>query len=198
MQCHQSGYLAFYIDLHAHATKRGCFLFGNKLPLPDLAEAKLFCHAIAQHSPFFEAGACAFNRMSGSDRKGDSIKGTSRIAMWKATGLVHCYTLEAHYTWSTREGSKPYTTANFKNVGKALGDALLEMAERHPSSKFRRPYTLKLAKEKIFRAMVQKKEGEVKSPSPKKLIKLDAPLEPVRTPLKPSRKFELIKAVPSR
>jgi len=37
-QMHARGELLFYVDLHAHANKRGCFLFGNALPFERMVE----------------------------------------------------------------------------------------------------------------------------------------------------------------
>ena len=53
--------LLFYLDLHAHANKRGCFIFGNALPDDEAqVDAVLFAKLVAVNSPWFDFGGCDF------------------------------------------------------------------------------------------------------------------------------------------
>ena len=45
---HMESKLAFYFDLHAHGTKKGCFMYGNALTdFIDQVESNVFCKLIA-------------------------------------------------------------------------------------------------------------------------------------------------------
>ena len=46
--------LFFYLDLHAHATRQGCFLFGNSLELSKQVENVLFARLMQANSPHFD------------------------------------------------------------------------------------------------------------------------------------------------
>jgi hypothetical protein len=93
--------VAFYLDMHAHATKRGCFIYGNSLPaLSDQVENQLYAQLLAVNSAHFEYESCNFSkkhmeRVDAND--GMSAEGSGRVAMHVATGLVHSYTLECNY-----------------------------------------------------------------------------------------------------
>lgn len=96
--------LLFYLDLHGHANKRGCFLFGNYLPPGSLENAWSvgFCRVLAMNSPHIDLQNCDFSkknmaRVDKRDERGTSKEGSGRVGIFTATGLVCCYTLECHY-----------------------------------------------------------------------------------------------------
>lgn len=92
--------LGILIDLHAQASRRGAFVFGNSLDLERQILNETFAKLISLNSAYFDYSDCDFSEkgMSAKDPK-DLIgkEGTSRVAIFANTGLVHCYTLEMFY-----------------------------------------------------------------------------------------------------
>ena len=88
----QSG-IAVYVDLHAHATKRGCFLYGNYLKEEEQqVQNMLYARLVALNSPHLDFEHCVFsekNMYSTNKRDGLSKEGSGRVALHKATGIIH-------------------------------------------------------------------------------------------------------------
>ena len=88
----QSG-IALYVDLHAHATKRGVFMYGNYFSnAAEQAENMLFPKLVSLNSPHLDFEHCVFsekNMYAADKRDGLSKEGSGRVAMHKATGLIH-------------------------------------------------------------------------------------------------------------
>ena len=97
--------LVLYIDLHGHASKKGCFIFGNNLKGEQQAQNMLFPRLISLNSLNFDFQECSFSEklMNAKDGgSGLSREGSGRVGIYKATGLVNCYTLECHYQTGRR------------------------------------------------------------------------------------------------
>mmetsp|Transcript_27325 Transcript_27325/g.24207 ORF Transcript_27325/g.24207 Transcript_27325/m.24207 type:complete len:306 (+) Transcript_27325:485-1402(+) len=93
--------LALYIDIHAHASRRGCFMFGNALPiLNQQIENMSLPKMISLNSIDFDFNQCSFaeSNMNVKDKTtGMTRDGCGRVAIWKETGIINSYTLECHY-----------------------------------------------------------------------------------------------------
>eukprot|EP00756_Hemistasia_phaeocysticola_P022584 Hpha_TRINITY_DN15843_c7_g8::TRINITY_DN15843_c7_g8_i1::g.187641::m.187641 len=159
LSLHNTGRLAAYIDFHAHATKRGCFIYGNALELERQVENLVYPKLIALNTPHFDFSSCNFterNMRSKNKRDGLSKEGTGRVALFNESGLTHCYTLECNYnTGVTTNPVHPlsvprelppssmkdrlkvpkYTPLIYRDVGKATAVALLDYFSCNPLSR---------------------------------------------------------------
>ena len=93
--------IAFYVDLHGHAARRGCFIYGNSIDNEMLQiENVLFAKLISFNSQHFDFDGCNFsvkNMYMKDKREGLSKEGSGRVAMYKTLGILHSYTLECCY-----------------------------------------------------------------------------------------------------
>ncbi|XP_074471126.1 cytosolic carboxypeptidase-like protein 5 isoform X4 [Sebastes fasciatus] len=152
----QEGGVAYYVDLHGHASKRGCFMYGNNLPEESQqVENMLYPRLIAVNSAHFDFLGCNFsekNMYARDKRDGQSKEGSGRVAIHKAIGLLHSYTLECNYNTGKTMNTIPpachdngratpppppsfppkYTPEIFEQVGRAVAISALDMAECNP------------------------------------------------------------------
>ncbi len=89
---HTESGIAFYVDLHGHATKRGCFIYGNYFESEDLqVENMLFPKLISMNTAHFDFSGCNFterNMYLKDKRDGLSKEGSGRVAVFKAIGII--------------------------------------------------------------------------------------------------------------
>lgn len=124
MQQHECGSLKVFIDLHGHVNKMGTFLYGNALKGVAQIENVLFAKLISLNSLNFDFADCNFteSNMVVKDRiDGLSREGSSRVAMYKATSLPNCYTIEASF-----QGSKKlnFLSCKFNKTKKGIESEL--------------------------------------------------------------------------
>jgi len=91
------------MDFHAHAGKKGIFAFGNQLNYRDHLQTILYNKLLSMNNKDFDYDGCNFTEqnMYAKD-KGDMLskEGAGRVALYKQSGLKHCYTIEANYNIS--------------------------------------------------------------------------------------------------
>ncbi|XP_013388601.1 cytosolic carboxypeptidase-like protein 5 isoform X1 [Lingula anatina] len=148
--------IAIYMDLHGHASKRGCFIYGNYFPEEDKqVENFLYPKLISINTAHFDFTGCNFserNMYAKDKRDGFSKEGSGRVAMYKALGIIHSYTLECNYNTGRLVNSVPtacgddgkatpppvagfppkYTIAHYEEVGRASAIAALDMTDTNP------------------------------------------------------------------
>ncbi|CAM9611691.1 unnamed protein product, partial [Discosporangium mesarthrocarpum] len=156
------GRLSVYLDLHAHASTRGCFIYGNHLPtLEDQVENQLLPLLMTVNSAHFQYASCNFSerhmtRVDSGDG-GLSAEGTGRVFYGRHAGVVRSYTLECNYNCGkstsnhipavqSRQGhpASPerlpappsrYTLDHWREVGRGFLTALLDMEGANPWSR---------------------------------------------------------------
>lgn len=106
VQQHKYRKLDVYVDLHAHANKRGCFMFGNNLTGEAMLKNMLLPKLVSLNSLNFDWMECSFaeGMMHVKDKKdGLSREGCGRVSIMQAAdGLPNCYTLECNYASGRR------------------------------------------------------------------------------------------------
>jgi hypothetical protein len=157
--------MAMYLDLHAHASKRGCFIYGNVLDsLEHQVQNQLYCRLIAMNSAHFDYEGCLFSREHmqridpGDAASGLTAEGSGRVSTYTAHKLIHSYTLECNYNCSKfmndvaptdgdpngrvvtqpsaySTSSEKYTPSIYEGVGRACMVALLDIKGQNPCSR---------------------------------------------------------------
>ncbi|XP_048012219.1 cytosolic carboxypeptidase-like protein 5 isoform X3 [Megalobrama amblycephala] len=152
----QDSGVAYYVDLHGHASKRGCFMYGNNLSdESQQVENMLYPKLISLNCAHFDFLGCNFsekNMYARDKRDGQSKEGSGRVAIHKTIGLTHSYTLECNYNTGRSVNTIPpachdngratppppptfppkYTPEVYEQVGRAVAIAALDMAECNP------------------------------------------------------------------
>ena len=80
---------------------KGCFIYGNSIENEEYQiDNVLFAKLISLNSQHFDFDGCNFtvkNMYYKDKREGLSKEGSGRVALYKATGIIHSYTLECNY-----------------------------------------------------------------------------------------------------
>ncbi|CAK8679641.1 unnamed protein product [Clavelina lepadiformis] len=151
--------VAFYVDLHGHASKRGCFIYGNHMDdEQDQVDNLLFPKLASINSAHFDFNGCNFterNMYLRDKRDGMSKEGSGRVAVFKIAGLIHSYTVECNYNTGRTVNCIPqashdngratpppaagfppkYTPEIFEEVGRALAISALDMLQENTWSR---------------------------------------------------------------
>ena len=93
--------LLVYLDLHGHASKRGCFLLANRLVGPGQGWNAGFARLCQINSPYFDLELCDFGEADDAEKEGKdgmSKEGSGRVAVYRDCKLCNAYTLECNYS----------------------------------------------------------------------------------------------------
>lgn len=148
------------VDLHGHASKRGCFLYGNSFEGEDRVESMMLAKLMSINCVHFDFVACNFSErnMYTRDKSTEMSKaGSSRVALHKITSILHSYTLESHYatgrcyniipplpacvnlhdTAQTTQNMQPllYIQDTYREFGESLAVSILDLTGCNPISR---------------------------------------------------------------
>ena len=119
--------VAYYVDLHGHASKRGCFVYANYLENEEnYVSSVLFPKLISLNSSNFDFSACNFtekNMYSKDKRDGSSKEGSGRVAIYKATGIIHW--------WVTYQTTEDRAANNFLTGAGQIVRSNLFLLDKH-------------------------------------------------------------------
>ena len=156
----EKGDLEVCIDLHAHANRMGSFAYGNHhLDSAAQIETIMYAKLVAMNCPYFDFRSCSFSEknMSSKDKNGESKAGSNRVALYRATNLVHIYTIETNYSCASLttavtdatdtnrtispgykvRSRKKFCIESFGQIGKGLLVGILDVKEWNPFSRLK-------------------------------------------------------------
>ncbi|GFW09092.1 hypothetical protein TNCV_3081841 [Trichonephila clavipes] len=151
MKQEESG-IAYYFDLHGHASKRGCFIYGNYFPDTEtMVDCMFLPKLMSINCPYFDFSACNFsaeNMFSGSNSNVQSKEGSGRVSLNALTGVIHSYTLECNYNTCrfTSNQKRPrkspvdmpsqifFTPEIYQEIGESLLVSILDAVGHNPKS----------------------------------------------------------------
>ena len=200
-QCHASGELFAYIDTHAHAGRRGCFFYGNRMQeQKDADDSALYARLVALNTRWFDFDGCTW---FGSEAHG----GSARAAIFAATQNPLVFTLECNYDSGLAPNQLPprhgtsvtsgrnrgeasvecgrlspepaaerllspkYTPECWQEIGKALAVAALDFVDANPYSRLGAPGGDGLRKMRAAVVAAQQQKAERKAQQPAKSAK---------------------------
>lgn len=153
----RTGRLALYIDMHAHANKRGAFFYGNGMKAEDQIQNVLYAKLVSLNTPHFDFTSSNFSEqnMFAVGKSGEGKDTSSRVTIYQETGFVHSYTIETSYVTGTIQNavaalpmipgeeidviagmpSPKYNQTTFADLGKGLLVALLDLKAMNPCSR---------------------------------------------------------------
>lgn len=162
--------ICFFCDYHSHGLPRNCYFYGNFLKYQLQVESKAFAKLMELTCPEFTASDCDFSLKSmgfktfKKDRQSKTKVGCSRVAAFRSTLLVHCFTLEIGYhglvnrnpgeviednadsndscsdmdiqvsTENKASNNSYFGTSCYYRFGRNLLEALLDLYGKHPAS----------------------------------------------------------------
>ena len=95
------GTLRLYVDLHAHANKRGAFFYANALPSEEERQAAaLYAHLVALNTRWLDLSGCSW-------RDAAVHKGSGRSAVFMASRCPLVFTLECNYDGASSVNELP-------------------------------------------------------------------------------------------
>lgn len=148
--------LFLYVDIHGHASKRGIFMYGNHFEeLETKVSALLYPKLMSINFANFDFPACNFSakNMYMKDRHtGAGKEGSGRVSVFKATGLIYCYTLECNFNTGRFTNSIPLSSRDcgraspppiydnppkycpeiFEQCGRYMAVSILDLTESNP------------------------------------------------------------------
>lgn len=150
--------LGLYIDMHAHANKKGTFFYGNSMPPFQQIPALLYTKLVALNSPYFEFSSCNFTEtnMYATGKAGKGKDTSGRVVVFHDTGLPLSFTIEASHvagktfspiatvpafveetqeTQCAPNSLLRYTPNSFADTGRALLLAFLDFRGWNPFSR---------------------------------------------------------------
>ncbi|TNJ27410.1 Nuclear ATP/GTP-binding protein [Giardia muris] len=133
--------IIFCLDLHAHATKPNCFLWGNTLLSSNKRSLDLcnlfgeirnllMLKLLARRCKLLDVSRCNFSavRMTGCDRAEQSLSRTMRAGLYFFGGLPNIYCFETHYYRQTLlKKRRLLTPTDFQRMGEDLARSLLDL-----------------------------------------------------------------------